>query len=188
LELKPGICIIIELKYCPYLNKLTEDDKNMVLAKEAMKNLSESKINENLAKAVMNKIDPLEIRRVISKEGLAEPKEDKFNRILADSASEYLTKIEINEALAGAVKKKLSAKEKEAIYKNVSLKEDVSESEIEEVLSKASQMALSSIKNKNYHGIAKNAVPAIKEIIDLGLSIYGPGSHIKATFSLELSS
>jgi hypothetical protein len=56
----------------------------------------------------------------------------------------------------------------------------MSAEEIDKDLSKAAQLALDAIKDKDYHGIF-----ALKadEIIDLGLAIYGPGDPIKVVFA-----
>jgi hypothetical protein len=56
-ELKTGTYIIIELKYCPYINKLTEDEKNMALAKKAIVTLSRPIRNKTLAQAIINKLN-----------------------------------------------------------------------------------------------------------------------------------
>jgi protein required for attachment to host cells len=120
----------------------------------------------------------------MSKIDITDHKEDEVNQILADSSADYLTEAEMYQALAGAVKEKLSSKEIDAIYKKAIPQGKVSDAEIEEILIKAAQRALGDIREKNYHSIAMNTADGIKEIIDLGLSIYGHGLHIKVAFSL----
>jgi hypothetical protein len=184
LELKAGTYIIIELKYCPYVNKLTEDEKNMALAKDAMTILTEPIVKKVLAQAVKAKLNAIEVIKVISKAGFSAPSEQDANQALANEALEHLTDTEINQVLADTVKNKLTAGEIRAIYKTASPQGNVSDVEIEDILIKAAQRALADIRDKNYHSIAMNTADGIKEIIDLGLSIYGHGSHIKAAFSL----
>jgi hypothetical protein len=55
----------------------------------------------------------------------------------------------------------------------------LSEEKIDETLSKATQGALNDIITRNYHGIIQHRA---KEIIDIGMAIYGHGDRVKVAF------
>jgi hypothetical protein len=86
---------------------------------------------------------------------------------------------EMTQALAATAGEKLSPSQiKEALTAPDSLPGEVKE-RIAEDLSKATEVALRAIIEKDYHGVL--ALKA-KEFIDLGLAVYGYGGQVMAAF------
>jgi hypothetical protein len=180
---RQGVYCVTELKYCPDQSKMSEDDINEVLAKAARRRSSRS-VNKSLAMAVENKLTYEEFDKVLSKIDTPEPTEAETDRILAKAASEYLTKAEIEGALARTARNELSKEEIKAILKTAKSTQTLSKAEIDSYLSKAAMEALGQIVKKDYHGPIKEGLKA-KEIIDLGLSMYGSKAIVKAVFGPE---
>ncbi|MDR1111545.1 MAG: AAA family ATPase [Deltaproteobacteria bacterium] len=179
-ELPNRVNVILELKYCPEINKLTEDEKNAALAKVAIKRIPKFERNIKVAAAVETKLKPLDFEKAIFKGHLTTPTAEEITAILAESAIEYLTEEEINEVQANMVRKELTQSEKEKIYKDVTPTafKPTSE-EIDDALTKGAKEALKAITEKGYHRILGDRS---KEIIDLGLAIYDTGFKVKAIF------
>jgi hypothetical protein len=137
-----------------------------------------------LAAAIENKLSMEKFRKALSKIDILKPTEADTNRGLADNALEYLTEAEYAATLALTARKKLPKKEITEILKSATSREALSEEEIDVVLSKAAMEALSQIVKKDYHGPIKEGLKA-KEIIDMGLSMYGSKAIVKAVFGPE---
>jgi DNA-binding ferritin-like protein (Dps family) len=184
LELADKVYLIIELKYCPDESKLTEDERNIALAKAAEKLLPNHIYTKTLAQVIENKLSFLEYRKVISKVKKNYSTEEELNQYLAETADEYLTEMEILNALAEVIEKALTNDEVKQVLSKVDSKSKLPDEIIEAKLSKAAQQALDDAKTRNYQGIVKlNA----NVIIDLGLAIYGVGSKVKAIFGQKWS-
>jgi hypothetical protein len=178
-ELDNRVYLIIELKYCPEIFHLSEENLNKALAKTAIKIIPKSIRNAILSKEIEKKLDPDEYEIAISRGGLTDPTEIEIDEILAGSDKDYLTKTEIYRALAEAVKPKLSAKELKEVKKMAVPDVNRTNQKIDDILTKATQKALSGITQKGYHRILDHMA---SEFIDLGLAIYGFEPKIKAAF------
>jgi predicted transcriptional regulator len=170
------IYLIIEVKYCPSTKKLTKKEENALLAKEAAPYFSKDLINQSLTQAVQNKLTPLEINEYFTQPPLSTAERDS---ILAKAANTVLTYDEMNKTLATLAREKLPQDKLSEILLKIQTGSVFSEEEIDAILSEGTQEALNQILKQDYSGILRiNA----KEIIELGLAIFGSGSHVKATF------
>ncbi|MDR1658322.1 MAG: hypothetical protein LBT47_12365, partial [Deltaproteobacteria bacterium] len=179
LELPQKVFLIIELKYCPSQNKLTDAEKDQALAKTAVMVLSEEVVNQSLSQAVQNKLELNEIRNLLSQSPLKPSTKADRDQVLAQAAETALTQEEKENELASAIRKNVSIDEIKQIYRQATSKFSLSNDQIDAILSQSVQQALLDIKERDYHGIVK--LKAAK-IIDLGLAIYGNGAKIKAAF------
>ena len=101
--------------------------------------------------------------------------------MLGRAALETLPEDVTTPVLASAARRLLSSAQIEAALLEASpASADLPEPEIDEMLSKAAQKALSDIIESNYHAIADSDA---KEIVDLGLAVYGYGQRVKAVFA-----
>ncbi|MDR1607476.1 MAG: AAA family ATPase [Deltaproteobacteria bacterium] len=178
LALTSQISLIIELKYCSDQASPTEDENNEALVKATEVILPEQTLNKVLAKAVQNKLSSVELLWLLLKGQTTSQYEDKI-KILANSATEYLTEAEINHDLAILAKKEFSKEDIATILKNVKSKSALTNEQVDEILSKAAANALKDITERDYHSIIGGEA---KEIIDLGLAVYGDGSRVMAIF------
>jgi Na+-transporting NADH:ubiquinone oxidoreductase subunit NqrC len=103
-------------------------------------------------------------------------------KLLAQAALSSLPKEEINKFLAEAVRNKFTDEEIEEFSREASFASESSSSkEIDDILSKAAMEALDQIVKQDYHGPIEEGLKA-KEIIDLGLAMYGSKAIVKAAF------
>jgi hypothetical protein len=172
--------LIIELRYCPETDKLTEDEKNQILAAAAETELPTNLYNKSLATAMALKLGREKLQSVKSKIGLPKPTLEDYNQFLADSAEEYLTPTEIYQTLAKALKKTLPKEQIDEILKEAQSSTKTSNEKIDALLSKTAQEALDDIEKRNYPSIVSFDA---KEITSLGLVIYGNGTKIVALFN-----
>jgi hypothetical protein len=171
--------LIIELRYCPESDKLTEDEKNQILAATAKTELPTNLYNKSLATAMAFKLGREKLDIALSKIGLPKPTVEDYNQFLANNAKEYLASTEIDQALAKALKKTLPKEEIDEILKEAQSTTKTSNEKIDALLAKTAQEALNDIEKRNYPSIVSfNA----KEITSLGLAIYGNGTKIVALF------
>jgi hypothetical protein len=151
----------------------------------ASKEVPEEELNADLATALRLKLDHGDIRRIISacpKKNLTVVEED---RLLAQTALDTLPKKEINKVLTKTARERLSEDKIEKIFQKAISSMEKSNEEIDEDLSKAAQLALDAINNKNYHAVLKLDAD---EFIDLGMAVYGYGDPIKVVFAPKPSS
>jgi hypothetical protein len=183
LKLSDQVYLVIEIKYCPDKRRRSNDDKIEALAKAARTRLPVFMRNAILAKAIENKLSPFEFDAALSKSGKAELTEEEKNQILAGAVSEYLTEAEYSTTLAEAIKKELGKEEIKEILKNAARTSGSPSERIDKELSEAAELALRSVTDKYYHDvIISKAVIKPKEIIDLGLAVYGGGKKVLAAF------
>jgi hypothetical protein len=117
------------------------------------------------------------------KSGKSDSPAPEKNLYLAQIALEYLTDAEYTKALAEAAKQKLDSKEISAILKSAVSMSELSSEEITAKLSEKTSLALRNITERDYHGVIIDRSKARpKEIIDLGLAVYGDGSEVLAAF------
>ncbi|MDR1872314.1 MAG: AAA family ATPase [Deltaproteobacteria bacterium] len=178
-DLSEGVYVIIELKYRSDKKKLTKADETKALAEAAMETLPRKRQDEILAKALRNSIDNTEIMKIIRKNSEKTPSKSEINKILANVAIESLSKDNINQVLAEAARNSLSGDAVKKVLTEATPSLDISKEEIDELLSETAQKALSDISTRNYHGIVNYKA---KQIIDLGLAIYGGDATVKALF------
>jgi hypothetical protein len=103
----------------------------------------------------------------------------EIEKTLATKVNDYLTIPEIDRALAEAVKPMLSDEEFKKIKKAAVLDVKKTDQEIDAILTKATQQALTDITQRGYHRIMDHMA---SEFIDLGMAIYGDVPHVKAAF------
>ncbi|MDR2459200.1 MAG: AAA family ATPase [Deltaproteobacteria bacterium] len=178
-QLSKGVYVIIELKYCPTLEKLPKKEENKILALEAIMNLSNDLRVQGLAKAVEEKLNGVGIARLFSQ--LPEPPSSKAEReqVLAQAAEKTLTLDERAEVLAQLARKNLPHEKLNELLEEASTQLASSKKNIDTLLSKATQKALKQITETDYHSVLR---PTAKEIIDLAIAVYGNGSAVKAVF------
>jgi transcriptional regulator NrdR family protein len=85
----------------------------------------------------------------------------------------------MSKILAQLARKKLSEEKLEKALLKACPAEDISEEQIDAILSHAAQKALKDIDQRHYHGPIEYKA---KKIIDLGLAIFGKGNIVKAIF------
>jgi hypothetical protein len=110
--------------------------------------------------------------------------DDEKDEILAKAAKRVLTGTERAWALVLTAKEKLAGDELPEALRKAAVIPPPTKERIDEMLSKAVEKALSDIIERDYHGIIKHKA---KEIIDLGLAVYGGGSEVKAGFGPQSS-
>ncbi|MDR0548315.1 MAG: hypothetical protein LBI10_02725, partial [Deltaproteobacteria bacterium] len=171
--------LIIELRYCPETNKLTEDEKNQILAAAAETKLLSNLYNESLATAMAFKLGREKLQSVKSKIGLPKPTLEDYNQFLANNVKEYLTPTEINQTLAQTLIDELPKEDIAKILKKAQSTTKISNEKIDALLAKTAQEALDDIEKRNYPSIVSFHA---NEITSLGLAIYGDGTKIVALF------
>jgi hypothetical protein len=176
-ELPNGDYVIIELKYVKGHRDLKPEEKIKVLATAAKKQFTKEELNKCFANLAVEKLPTKETYTI---EILND--ETERNRLLAELAVKSLTNLDLDQALAELVNNELPKEMLTDILLSASPMLKQSDEQIEDKLSQAVAKALKAIKEKNYHGIV--ALKA-KNIIDLGLAIYGVGSKVKAAFGNE---
>jgi hypothetical protein len=176
-ELPNGDYVILELKYVKGHRDLKPEEKINILASAATEMVSRKNVDKCLAKLAKLRLPPKETIPI-------ERQKDEIqrNRLLADLALSSLPDSNINQALAELVRQELPKETVTDIILSASPMLKQSDEQIEDKLSQAVGLALKAIKEKNYHRIV--ALKA-KNIIDLGLAIYGVGSKVKAAFGEE---
>jgi hypothetical protein len=182
-ELQNLIYVIIELKYCPIIRKITVSDRTNSLAIAARANLPTTLIDNILSQEVQARLTYQEYLKIQSEIPIENQTPTEISRRLAQEAPKVLDESEELRVLAAAAKKHLPPEIVKNILKKTKPKSksnsEIAKEQINHALSKAAQKALSDIAERDYHGILKfNA----KEIIVLGLAIYGDGSEVKAAF------
>jgi hypothetical protein len=178
IELSDKIFVIIELKFCPEPKRLTEEDKNMLLATEALAVIPIPETEKTLAIEVRMKLGPEAVK--LFRSNL--PKElsvHEMNSRFAQEAETILTPPEYYRALATLAREKLGKKAVKELLVGATKKLNLAKEQIEAKLSSAVQEALKQIVEKDYHGPFKLQA---KEFIDLGLALYGDGLTVKAAF------
>jgi hypothetical protein len=180
LELPGAVYCVIELKYCPAAGELDPTKENAVLANLALERLPAEETNESLAVAARNQLnDNIEIRQIIIQKNLNKITIDEMNNLLVEIASKSLPIDDQNAALAAQARKKLTSEEIAAALLKATPKSTLTPEQIDVILTKAVKEALTAIIEKDYHGLVNYKA---NEFIDLGLSVYGFGSEVKAAF------
>ncbi|MDR2198889.1 MAG: AAA family ATPase [Deltaproteobacteria bacterium] len=183
LEFDSQIFVIIELKYSPNKTKISPEKENEILASLAMHLLPIEFVDTILAEVAIKTFNNHEIYHIVSENRENINNETDKNKYLAIAALKSNHKNDINIALAEAAKKNLPRNEiKKVIFENTP-KSNLTCEQIDDILTEASQKALNDIIQKDYHGPLKVWA---KEFIDMGLSIYGFGSNVKAIFGPKL--
>ncbi|MDR2198243.1 MAG: AAA family ATPase [Deltaproteobacteria bacterium] len=178
-ELDSQVFVIIELKYSPNKTKISPEKENDILSSLAMRLLPIDYVDSVLADVAMKMLKSHEIKQIIYKNRKKIKTEADQNKYLAMSALKLIPENDLNAALAEAAKKELPRSEIKKIIFDNSPKSDLAHEQIDDILKDAAQKALNDIAQRNYHGPLKEWA---KEFIDLGLSIYGFGSDVKAIF------
>jgi hypothetical protein len=176
--------LIIELRYCPETNKLTENEINQILAATAKTKLPIDLYNESLASMIASKLGREKLDIALSKIGLPKPTVEDYNQFLANNAKEYLTPTEIDQTLAQTLKDELPKEDIEKILKKAQSTTKDSNEKIDALLAKTAQEALDDIQKRDYPSIVSFHA---NEITSLGLAIYGNGTKIVALFNPNLS-
>jgi hypothetical protein len=180
-ELKDKIYLLIEIKYIPFNSQLLKKEENHAIAVIASKKLSLEIIYESLAQGVMDKLDDADaIVEIFAKAPQSDLTESDKNKILAKVAYEKLTKEEREYVLAKTAREVLEPSEIEGALLSVTPKSELAPERIESRLTESANLALEIIAKKNYSNLLQKFRP--KEIINLGLAVYGFGSEVKAIF------
>jgi hypothetical protein len=178
IELSDKIFVIIELKFCPKLNMLTEEDKNRALAIQARVNIPKPEIDKTLSTEVQEKLGLDGVDLFLSNLP-QEPSPDEMDSRFAQEAKTILSPAERYQALATLAREKFGEEAVNKILADAAKKLKSDDKQIETKLSGAVQQALKQIVEKDYHGPFKLQA---KEFIDLGLALYGDGLTVKAAF------
>jgi hypothetical protein len=102
---------------------------------------------------------------------------------LAEAVLEYLTRDEYAKALADAVRGHLDKNETKAILKSATSTSKLTPEGIYRKLADKTALALKNITERDYPGlIREKAMAPPKEIIGLGLAVFGDGSEAVAAF------
>jgi predicted AAA+ superfamily ATPase len=173
------IYLIIEVKYYPSTKKLTKKEENNILATEAIVNLQKNLINKAMSRAVKDKLGIAGVKKLFA-ELPSQPATAAENEIiLVNAAEKVLTDDEMAKALAKLARKEIPQDKLSEILLDIQADSDLCEEEIDALLSEGAQEALSQILKQDYSSILRiNA----KEVMELGLAIFGSGSHVKAAF------
>ena len=179
IELEDGIYLIIEIKYCANIMKYTEKEVQKILADKARVTFTQEMKNEFYINALANKLKPHDFEMLLINEGLSSLTAEKRTTALGKIALGYLDDKDLDSILAEMSKKYLSEEMISDILGSSNIEFDYSEEKIDTILTTAAKTGLDNIIKLNYHGPVKYRA---KRIIDLGLAIYGYGTHVKAIF------
>jgi hypothetical protein len=168
------VSLVIELKHVSKPTKRPTDKENEILADIARNSFSIEEQDQSLARAARIGIGEALIRPIMKRASGAER-----TPLLAELAIEVFDKPRINKVLADLAMEKLSADVIDQALIDAVGGKSLSEEEIEGALTKAAKRALNQINEKKYGDLVKKGA---KEIIKLGLAIYGNGSNVKALF------
>jgi phosphoglycolate phosphatase-like HAD superfamily hydrolase len=175
-ELPDRVHVIIELKYRQARDELSPEEENEVLASLMLSTLEKEVLDQVLADAAKKRMGRAEVFRLISRSD----DERERNRSLAEAALESLPGAAINEALAEAARQRLTRRAVKAALREAKPgKSKPSKAEIDRLLPASAQEALNDMVKRDYHSIISSDS---KEIVDLGLAVYGHGHHVKAAF------
>jgi hypothetical protein len=183
LELSDQVFAIIELRYCSINIKLKPHEKDQILADLAMKNLPKEEKNKSLANLALNKLPREEYYNITSDGQEKKCSEAEMNQLLATATFKSLPQADIDQALAALAKVRLAPDVIENALLGAAPTSVLSEEKIDETLSEATQGALNDIITRNYHGILQHRA---KEIIDIGMAIYGHGEQVKVAFGPKM--
>jgi hypothetical protein len=180
-ELPEEKFFIIELKYCPELKLLTKEQQNKILADVAKELITPAIIDKSLAMALRNKLNNNKelINLILSKSPIHDNTGMNDNQILAQEAKKILSESEITVVLSDTVRNNLNPEHLRKILPNAISDSFILKERIENILSAATTQALKDIMNREYHGIIKLKA---KEIIDIGIALYGNGEIVKTVF------
>ncbi|MDR1578225.1 MAG: AAA family ATPase [Deltaproteobacteria bacterium] len=184
LELSDQVFAVMEMKSCPIKIKLKPEENDQILARLAMDKLSTEEKNKTLADLARYKLARVESYFIISDGQDKNCSKDEINQLLIQAALKSLPQADIDQALAALAKKRLANDVIEIALLEGARASKLYEEPIEAILLKTSQEALNDLITRDYHGSLK---PMAKEIIDLGLAIFGLGSRVKVTFGPKLT-
>jgi hypothetical protein len=183
-ELPDKVFAVIELKFCKKLKKRAPNEENAILASLAVEQFSQDQIFQFLAKKALNELDNIEIYKILSEFNLKKITETEKNALIGLTVLKTLPKDRTNLVLADAVRETLPLEVIEKALISITPKIELTPMEIDNVLLKSANKALSDISKKDYHGPLRLKA---KEIIDIGLAIYDYGANVKAVFSPDAS-
>jgi hypothetical protein len=175
LELSDQVFAIIELRYCSIKIKLQPHEKDQILANLAMIELPPEELVNSMADLALRKLPYTESLKIISNAGKNKLSKAEKNQLLRQAALESLPQTDIFQALAALAKGRLAPDVIENALFGAAPTSVLSEEKIEETLSESTQGALNDIITRNYHGILQHRA---KEIIDIGMVIYGHGDRV----------
>jgi hypothetical protein len=164
---------------------LTKDKQNQILAAAAKNMIQPDIIEESLANALRNKFNNNNtfINFILFKSPIHDNTGINDNKILAQEANEYLSESERIVVLANTIRNHLDLEHVKKILQAASPNSSIEDENIERILSAATAQALEDIIKRDYHGIVK---PNAKEIIDIGIAVYGNGNKVKTAFGSVL--
>jgi hypothetical protein len=178
---RQGVYCVIELKHLDAVKELTMKENNQIFNALAKSRLTKEETDIGLISAFVDKHDifvsyylSLQIDQNLSIE--------EYNDLLAKVVINDFTAQEIDNALEDALRDKFSEREIDDVLREAANTSEYSpKGKVDVVLSKAVKEALYQIEKKDYHGPLKKGLKA-KEIIDLGLAIYGAGTYAMEAF------
>jgi Glu-tRNA(Gln) amidotransferase subunit E-like FAD-binding protein len=170
---------LIELKFCPN-KKLKPKEEDKFLAVKAVERLPKDEVDTVLANLARRKLKTAEIRQILSPTPPKRLTKAEANHLLAQAALTSLTEGELKKTLAKVAREKLSPEEIAETFQNAISSWVQSEEEIDNDLSMAAHLALTAIKDKDYHAVLKLDAD---EFIDQGMAVYGYGKPIKVVFA-----
>jgi hypothetical protein len=183
-ELPEQVFVIIELKYCSKPDNKEKEEETLALAAAAVKYVPKDLIDKSLLKAVEKKLQFDGIEQFLSELPQKPSKKAEIDQILIQHAKHTFTKPQRAQILAQLAREKLSKEELEEVLPKESTKERPPKEQLEKLLSKTAQTALDTITQKDYHSILGHKA---KEIIDLGMAIYGKANKVMALFEPKKS-
>jgi hypothetical protein len=176
------IYLIMDIKHCPRQTKISAGYKeNEALAIKAALGLPQYIVNSALSKAVQAKLLCEGKTEKFSNFSLWSSSQAETDRLLTDNAKTVLSYDEYYDTLSRLAKDAFPSADIKAFLLNAqkSFSVNISDEEIEDVLSKAANDALHQIAVNDYPEVVKlNA----NKIIVMGLAVYGDGKSVKAIF------
>jgi hypothetical protein len=181
-ESRQGVYCVIESRHRDASRELSKKEQNQILSALAKSRFTKEETEMGLLSLYMDKYVKMvshNLTRQIIYENL--PIEE-YNDLPPKPVIKDFSTQEIDNALADAAREKFSPKEIDDFLREASNTPEFSPKwRVDNVLPKAAGEALDQIEKKDYHGPIKKGLKA-KEIIDLGLAIYGSGTHVMAAF------
>ena len=140
-------------------------------------------VYEHLGRNAEEWLSPIKIGDLLTASSTPDSSPEEKYRLLGETALKSLPEEKANEVLAVAANHFLTSKQIQAAFRKETAKlPDPPDEEIDLMLSKAVETALSQIAERKYHMILDSHT---KKVIDLGLAVYGYGQRLKAAFGPE---
>jgi hypothetical protein len=143
------------------------------------KNMPPTRVDARLAISSLRDKYDKEIDRALYENKDLPLSDDDRNHLIAEIIKSLAPAKELNEELAKLAVNSIAPEFIQEALSEASVGPELTSDQLDELLAKRAETALEDITNRNYHQVIESEA---KEIIYLGMAIYGHGTKVKAIF------